>query len=202
MGLWNDRLLPRVIDVACGNAQITPYRVEALAGLSGRVLDVGFGSGTNLPHLPAEVSEVVAVEPSETAWQLSAKRRAASGADVQRSGLDGQSLMEPDASVDHAVITFALCTIPDPVAALREVRRVLRPGGQLRFLEHGLAPDAGVERWQRRLDGVQQKVFGGCHLSRDIPEIVRASGFTVDEVRGEYVPGPKPWSYGYIGRAS
>ena len=202
MGVWTDRALPHVVDRACSMPDVVPLRREALAGLRGRVLDVGFGSGTNLDLLPPQVTEVVAVEPSDEAWRMSSLRRGRSAAPVVRGGLDGERLTVRDASCDSAVVTFSLCTIPDPVRALREVRRVLRPGGELHFLEHGLAPEPGIQRWQHRIDPLQKRIFGGCHLSRDIPALLREAGFEVRDLRTEYLPGPafvKPWQHGFLG---
>ena len=204
MGWWTERVVPRITDKACGTAEIAELREQVCVGLHGRVLEIGFGSGHNLKHLPEEVESVSAVEPSEIGWLLSESRRRDSRVPVSRTGLDGQSLTEPDASFDAALTTFSLCTIPDAARALAEVRRVLRPGGRLHFLEHGLAPDAGVATWQHRLDPVQRRVAGGCHLSRDIPGLVRASGLEIETVESSYLPGPRmsrPWGYGYLGRA-
>ena len=204
MGVWTDRVLPHLIDLVLRSDEINELRAEACAGLHGRVLEIGFGSGLNLAFLPPEVTAVRAVEPSDTAWALSERRRSGSRVVVERSGLDGQRLAEPDASADSALVTFSLCTIPDPGLALAEVRRVLRPGGRLHLLEHGLAPDDPVARWQRRLDPLQQRLFGGCHLTRDVPAMLADAGFTDVEVRSQYLPGPRvgrPWSYGYLGRA-
>jgi SAM-dependent methyltransferase len=123
---------------------------------------------------------------------------------VERTGLDGQRLEAPDASYDAVLATFTLCTIPDPGAALAEVRRVLRPGGAFHFLEHGLAPDTGVVTWQHRLEPLQRRVFAGCHLTRDVPALVAAGGLDVTMLEQRYLPGPRigrPWSYGYLGRA-
>lgn len=204
MGVWTDRVLPHIVDRACSVPEIAALRREALAGLHGKVLDVGFGSGTNLPLLPATVTDVVAVEPSDEAWRMSSVRRTRSAAPVVRGDLDGEHLVEPDDSCDSAVVTFALCTIPDPVQALRELRRVLRPGGALHFLEHGLAPEPAVRRWQHRIDPFQKRLCGGCHLSRDIPALLHEAGFEVTTLRTEYLPGPgiaKPWTHGYLGVA-
>jgi len=201
---WSDRVVPHLTDVALRSREIGELRDETCSGLRGRVLEIGFGSGLNIRFYPAAVTSVAAVEPSDVGWKLSAERRAYTGVPIQRSGLDGQHLAEVDDSFDSALVTFSLCTIPDPALALSEVRRVLRPGASLHFLEHGLAPDAGVARWQRRLDPVQQRVFAGCHLSRDIPGLVGAAGLEVTELRAEYQPGPRvmrPWVHGYIGRA-
>jgi len=204
MGWWTERVVPRITDKACGTQEIAELRKQACAGLHGRVLEVGFGSGHNLSHLPAEVESVSAVEPADAGWALSEKRRQASPVPVRRTGQDGQALTESDASFDSALVTFSLCTIPDPARALAEVRRVLRPGGRLHFLEHGLAPDPGVATWQHRLDPVQRRLAGGCHLSRDIPALVAASGLEVEAVDAAYLPGPwisRPWGYGYLGTA-
>lgn len=205
MGWWTDHVVPRLADKACGTAEIAELRARVCRGLHGRVLEIGFGSGHNLAHLPPEVETVNAVEPSDAGWALSKKRRRSSSVPVSRTGLDGQALTEPDASFDSALVTFSLCTIPEPGRALAEVRRVLRPGGRLHFLEHGLAPDDRVATWQHRLDPVQRRLAGGCHLSRDIPALVRGSGLEVDELESAYLPGPRmsrPWGYGYLGQAT
>lgn len=204
MGLWAERVVPRLTDRTLSGAEVGPWRDQVCAGLHGRVLELGFGSGLNLAHYPSSVESVSAVEPSDTGWALSADRRAASRIPVHRSGLDGQRLAEPDASFDAVLSTFTLCTIPDAAQALAEVRRVLVTGGSLHFLEHGLAPDEGVVRWQRRLDPVQRRLFAGCHLSRDIVGLVEGAGLTVVDLERRYLPGPavsRPWTYGYVGRA-
>jgi SAM-dependent methyltransferase len=189
VGWYGDRVLPRLIDLACRGQQTDRLRALACAGLTGRVLELGFGSGRNLPFYPAAVTAVDAVEPNLRAWELSAARRTASPAEVRRAGLDGQSLPLTDASADVALSTWTLCTIPDVDAALTEVLRVLRPGGALHFVEHGLAPDASVQRWQRRLEPVQQRLAGGCHLTREIPDLLARNGFEVVELHREYLPG-------------
>jgi SAM-dependent methyltransferase len=136
-GLWSTRVVPRIVNVALGSARQADLRAQVCAGLTGDVVELGFGSGLNIPHYPDGVRQVTAIEPSDLAWSLSAERRQSSAVPVVRSGLDGQDLPFDDGSFDTALSTWTLCTIPDPVAALREVRRVLRPGGQLLFLEHG-----------------------------------------------------------------
>lgn len=204
MSIWSDKVIPHLTDRALRTPEIGELRAEACTGLTGRIVEIGFGSGLNLQHLPAAVESVSAVEPADAGWALSERRRAHTDVPVHRTDLDGQALSEPDATFDSALVTFSLCTIPDPAAALREVRRVLRPGGRLHFLEHGLAPDEGVARWQRRLDPVQRRLFVGCHLSRDIPALISGAGLTVEHVRTEYLSGPRamrPWTYGYLGRA-
>jgi ubiquinone/menaquinone biosynthesis C-methylase UbiE len=189
MGLYGEQVLPRVIDLACGAKQADPYRRRACAGLAGDVVEIGFGSGLNVPFYPAAVTSVAAVEPSDVAWRLASKRVAATQVDVRRSGLDGQSLPFPDDSFDAALSTWTMCTIPHIETALAELRRVLRPGGKLHFVEHGLAPDAGVARWQHRLEPLQRKLFGGCHLTRRIPQLVTDAGFSIEELDVFYEKG-------------
>ncbi len=205
MGVWEERVVPRMVDLALRTPEIGALRERVCAGLSGDVLELGMGSGLNLPHLPDAVRSLAVVEPSDLGWSLSAARRRVSAISVERVGLDGQSLAADDASYDAVLSTFTLCTIPDVGRALREVRRVLRPGGTFHFLEHGLAPQPGVARWQTRLEPVQRRVAGGCHLTRDITGLVTDAGLHVEEVHVDYVTGvrvARPWTYCSLGRAS
>lgn len=181
MGIYVEKVLPRIINVACGLKSNEPHRERVCAGLSGRVLEIGFGSGLNVPHYPDAVTSVVAVEPADTGWRLAEDRVAASAVPVERVGLDGQSIPLPDDSCDTALSTWTLCTIPDVGRALAEVRRVLKPGGTFHFVEHGLAPDAKVQKTQHRLEPIQKRVFGGCHLTRQVPDLLTAAGFTITE---------------------
>ena len=148
VGLYGDHVLPRMINCLCGLKMNDPLRERTCDGLEGDVVEIGFGSGLNIPFYPASVSRVAAVEPADIGWKLAQKRLAATQVPVERSGLDGQSLPFPDDSFDSALSTWTMCTIPDIDAALAEVRRVLKPGGKLHFIEHGLAPDEPVQRWQ------------------------------------------------------
>jgi ubiquinone/menaquinone biosynthesis C-methylase UbiE len=189
MGLYGEHVLPRIINAACGGKVVAPLRQRVCAGLAGDVLEIGFGSGLNVPFYPAAVQRVDAVEPSDVAWRLAGDRLAASPVAVHRSGLDGQSLPFEDDRFDAAISTWTLCTIPDVATALAEVRRVLKPGGELHFVEHGLAPDASVRRWQHRFEPIQKRLVGGCHLTRQIPELLAAAGFTITELDTFYEEG-------------
>jgi ubiquinone/menaquinone biosynthesis C-methylase UbiE len=189
MGIYVERVLPRIINVACGLKAVQPLRQRVCAGLEGEVVEIGFGSGHNIPHYPATVSRVAAVEPADLGWKLAEKRLRATQVPVERSGLDGQRLPFADNSFDSALSTWTLCTIPDAGAALNEVRRVLKPGGTMHFLEHGLAPDEKVRRWQHRLDPLEQRLFGGCHLTRQPVELLKAAGFEIREVDVFYEDG-------------
>ena len=189
MGLYGDHVLPRIMNVACGMSTADPLRERVCAGLSGEVVEIGFGSGLNVPFYPASVRRTAAIEPADLGWRLASDRVAASPVRVERSGLDGQALPFDDDTFDCALSTWTMCTIPDVEVALAEVRRVLRPGGTLHFVEHGLAPDESVVRWQRRLEPLQKRMFGGCHLTRRIPDLLERGGFTIRELDVFYEDG-------------
>ncbi|MFN8019424.1 MAG: class I SAM-dependent methyltransferase [Acidimicrobiales bacterium] len=202
MGWYREQLLPRLIDKTCGTGDMGRLRRGVAAGLHGTVVEVGFGSGLNVPAYPEAVERVHAVEPSDVAWAIAAKRVAASTVPIERTGLDGASLPLDDASCDAALCTFTLCTIDDVEAALAELRRVLRPGGRFHFLEHSVAPDRRVARLQHRLDPWQQRLCDGCHLTRSPVRLVQAAGFDLVEVEARY-GGPKsPWSWLVTGAAT
>ena len=189
MGIYGDHVLPRMINCLCGLKMNDPLRQRTCEGLEGEVVEIGFGSGLNIPFYPAGVSRVSAVEPADIGWKLAQKRLADAQVPVERSGLDGQSLPFPDDSFDSALSTWTMCTIPNIDVALAELRRVLKPGGRLHFMEHGLAPDEPVQRWQHRLEPVQKRVFGGCHLSRPIVPLLTNAGFTIRNVDVFYDDG-------------
>jgi ubiquinone/menaquinone biosynthesis C-methylase UbiE len=202
MGCYGEQVLPRIINVACGMKTVEPLRQRVCEGLAGEVVEIGFGSGLNVPFYPAGVTRVAAVEPADVGWKLADKRLRAASVPVQRSGLDGQSLPFPDDTYDCALSTWTLCTIPDVATALGEVRRVLKPGGTFHFVEHGLAPDEQVRRWQHRLEPVQKRVFGGCHLTRPVVDLLRSAGFTITELDVFYEDGtPKVMGANSLGIA-
>ena len=202
MGLYGEQVLPRIINVACGLKGAQPLRRRVCEGLEGDVVELGFGSGLNVPFYPDTVKRVAAVEPADVGWKLAEKRLRATSVPVERSGLDGQSLPFADNSYDAALSTWTLCTIPDVATALSEVRRVLKPGGTLHFVEHGLAPDARVRRWQHRFEPVQKKVFGGCHLTRPVVDLLTAAGFTITDLDEFYEEGaPKIMGADSLGTA-
>jgi len=200
MGFYADRLLPRVVDVALGR-HTDPVRRRVTEGLRDEVLEVGFGSGRNLPHLPAEVTRLVAVDPAVHGRKLAAKRLAASPVPVEFIGLDGQALPLADESVDHVLVTWTLCTIPDVAQALGEMHRVLRPGGSLHFVEHGRSPHPRIARRQERVSPWWGKMAGGCRLDRDIPAIISAAGFVTGEVQTYRLSSPELVSRTYEGVA-
>ncbi|GAB18006.1 putative methyltransferase [Gordonia effusa NBRC 100432] len=164
-------------------------RRRATAGLAGDVVEIGFGSGTNIDCYPPTVTAITAItaiEPSDTAWRMAVNRVADTSVPITRGGLDGQRLPFADNTFDSALSTYTMCTIADLPAAVAELRRVVKPGGTLHILEHGRAPDEKVRRWQRRLEPIQRRVGGGCHLTRDIPEILAAGGWQAVEVDRYY----------------
>lgn len=200
--LWSEQVLPRVMDVALDTAATRRLRRLALSAARGVVVELGYGSGTNLRLYPPAVESVLAVEPSAVARRLAAAKEGASAIPVRHVGLDGAALPLGDGCADTVVSTFTLCTIPDLDAALHEISRVLRPGGELLFLEHGLSERATTARWQRRLTRVQQRAFGGCHLERAIDVRIRSAGFTVPRLTRVAVPALRPLGALYLGSAT
>jgi ubiquinone/menaquinone biosynthesis C-methylase UbiE len=177
-------------------------RARVCAGLTGKVLEVGFGTGLNVRFYPPEVTTILAVEPSPVCMRLAQPRISSSHTPVEPAGLTGEHLDLPSGEIDVALSTWTLCTIPDLSAALGEIRRVLKPGGTLHFVEHGHAPDAKTARWQHRLDPLNQRLAGGCHLTRRIAESIEGAGFEMEHLDRYYSEGePKPWGYTYEGRA-
>lgn len=201
-GNWYERnVLPWLIDFACGMKSVGKQRMKVIPLAQGRVLEIGIGTGLNLPFYDTgRVVELVGVEPSLRMHRLALKRSRAARLPVEMVGITAEKLPLADAAFDTVVSTYTLCTIPDPVAALREVRRVLRPGGRLLFSEHGRAPDENVRKWQSRIQPFWSPLAGGCRLDRDIPAILKEAGFD-PKVQSMYIPGPRIVSYHYWGEA-
>jgi ubiquinone/menaquinone biosynthesis C-methylase UbiE len=203
MSAYGDHVVPRLVNFFGGMKAVAPLRGRVCAGLEGDVVELGFGSGHNAPFYPPSVKRIAAIEPADLGWKMAQDRVRATTIPVERSGLDGQSLPFPDNSFDSALSTWTLCTIPDVDAALAEVRRVLKPGGRFHFLEHGLAPDENVQVWQHRLEPFQKRIFGGCHLTRQVVPLLTAAGFTIDEVDDFYEDGsPKVVGWDSLGVAT
>ena len=203
MSFYDKYILPRVINCACATKPVMRQREKVVPRASGTVLEIGIGTGLNLPFYDsARVERVIGLDPSETSWELAGERAAHLDFPVDFIGLPAGEIPLEDASVDTVLVTFALCTIPDPVAALRGMARVLRPGGSLVFCEHGKAPDPGVHSWQNRVNPLWRVLFGGCNLNRDIPAVLDEGGFRVDSLEQSYLPGtPRFAGYNFWGRA-
>lgn len=203
MGFYDDRILPHIINVACGSDDVKEQRRRVVPLATGRVLEVGMGSGLNLPFYDRDQVELVwGLEPSDGMRRKAAPAIAASDLDVTWLGLPGEEIPLDDDSADSIVMTYTLCSITDWRTALEQMRRVLRPGGQVLFCEHGAAPDAAVLKWQRRLNPIWKAVAGGCHLDRPIVSCLEEAGFEIDAVDAEYRGAPKAASFTYSGTAS
>jgi SAM-dependent methyltransferase len=200
---WYERhVLPYLIDLACGVPPVARQREKVVPLAQGRVLEIGIGTGLNVPFYdPRRVTRITGVDPALRMHRLAQKRIAKAGLDVDLIGLSAEKLPADDASFDTIVCTYTLCTIPDPAAALAEMRRVLKPGGKLLFSEHGRAPDARTASWQTRLQPYWSKLAGGCMLDRDIPLLLRDAGFS-STVQSRYLPGPRFVSFHYWGEAT
>jgi ubiquinone/menaquinone biosynthesis C-methylase UbiE len=202
MRVYDRYILPHLIDFACGMGAVMKARSQLVPLAQGRVLEIGIGSGLNLGFYdPQRVEVVVGVDPSAAMQRLARERAARCQVPVEMIALELGQIQAADASFDDIVCTFTLCTIPDAISALREMRRVLKPGGRLLFCEHGLAPDLPVVRWQKRLTPLWKPLAGGCHLDRDIPALIGSGGFHIRELSTGYLKGPKPMTYVYRGWA-
>jgi ubiquinone/menaquinone biosynthesis C-methylase UbiE len=199
---WYERnLLPYLLDLSCSVSPLRKQRMKVIPQAQGKVLEIGIGTGLNMPFYDlARVKLIVGVDPALRMHRLAHKRSQQAGLDVKIIGLSAERIPVDDASFDTVVCTYTLCTIPDPIAALREMRRALKPGGKLLFSEHGKSPDANVLKWQTRLQPYWMKVSGGCRLNRDIPSLLKDAGFDSD-VQSLYIPGPKILSFHYWGEA-
>ncbi len=201
MNLYDRWVLPPILDLVMRQPPLQKYRREVVAAATGRVLEVGVGSGLNFPLYDKRVEIVFGIDPSPRLLAIARRRAAAAG--VRAEFLRGSASAIPlgDNAMDTVVMTWTLCSIPDPVAALREMRRVLKPHGQLLFVEHGLSPESGIERWQQRLTPIWRHVAGGCHLDRKMDDLIRSAGFDILRLRTEYAKGPRPMTYMYLGCA-
>jgi ubiquinone/menaquinone biosynthesis C-methylase UbiE len=198
MGMYRSRVLPHLMNAAMRSDENDEIRSRVCANLEGTVVEIGFGSGLNVPHYPADVQTVHAVEPLERSIALASQRIDASHVDIQHAGLDGERLELPSACADAVLSTWTLCSIPDVDAALAEIRRVLKPGGALHFVEHGISPDPKVARNQGRVEPITKPFLGGCHLTRDIPDLLAGAGFVIDSMT-TYQHPKEPKIFGSLG---
>ena len=201
MGFYERHLLPRFIDLAMRNKEVKRYRRKLIPGAAGRVLEIGGGSGLNLPYYTGAVSQLYTLDPSAPLVRMARRKLAQAAVPAELLLGSAEEIPLADASIDTVVSTWTLCSIPDVAKALREARRVLKPGGSLLFVEHGHAPDPGVAAWQRRIEPLWKPLAGGCHLTRRIDQLIRTAGFAISGLENEYLKGPRPLTYTYCGRA-
>jgi len=201
MGIYERWLLPPLLDLVMRNEEATRFRLKTIPAARGRVLEIGSGSGLNLPFYGAAVTRLFALDPSRPLLNMAGRKRPPAGFPVEFLELSAEEIPLQSRSIDTVVTTWTLCTVPDAAKALHEARRVLKPGGTLLFAEHGLAPDPAVERWQRRINPLWHRVAGGCNLDRPIDHLIREAGFEILELENEYAKGPRPFSYTYRGSA-
>lgn len=203
MNLYDRLVLPYLIDWACGIKPVQMQRAKLVPRARGRVLEIGMGTGRNLPFYDnSKLTSLSGLDPAAQMHAKARRRMREAGLKVDLLTLSAEKIPIADASFDTVVSTYTLCSIADPVAALREMRRVLKPGGHLLFCEHGAAPDPAVRRWQDRLTPLWKPIAGGCHLNRDIPALLAAGGFRVEDMETMYLPGPRPLTYNFWGSAA
>jgi ubiquinone/menaquinone biosynthesis C-methylase UbiE len=201
MGFYNDFILPKLINLAMRNKELRPFRERVIGAAEGRVLEIGVGSGMNLPFYRAPVREVLALEPAPRLLTMAKSASRTTAIPVNFLEASAEAIPLDEHSVDTVVTTWTLCTIPNASRALAEMRRVLRPGGAFLFVEHGRAPEAGVARWQDRLDPFWSYLAGGCHLNRKVDDLVAAAGFRIETLQNPRSPGPRTHTYLYEGCA-
>ena len=204
MNFYDKYILPSFLNCACGSKPIKYQRSKVVPMAEGVVLEVGIGSGLNIPYYDSsKVNRVIGLDPSEALNAMAKKVAADKGLEVEFILSGAESIPLPDNHVDTVLVTYTMCTIPDALSANKEMRRVLKPGGKLIFCEHGLAPDGGVAKWQARIDPYWEKIAGGCHLNRDIPQLIQAAGFEIQSMEQMYLPStPKFAGYNYWGVAT
>jgi ubiquinone/menaquinone biosynthesis C-methylase UbiE len=203
MGFYGKHILPRLLDIACGMSPVRQQRAKIVPRAEGLVLEIGLGTGLNLPHYDAgRVDRVIGLEPAGEMLARAQGRIAEAPFAVESLALEGENIPLETASVDTVLVTYTLCTIPGVEAALGQMRRVLRPGGRMLFCEHGVAPDEAVRRWQRRIGPLWKRAFGGCRLDRDIPALIRGAGFEIEDMETMYLPNaPRFAAFNYWGAA-
>jgi ubiquinone/menaquinone biosynthesis C-methylase UbiE len=201
MGVYQEHILPHLINLAMRNRQLVPYRQRVISGAEGRVLEIGVGSGLNLPFYSQNVREVIGLEPSRKLLDLARGVEQPGLPQVQFISGSAEAIPLESGNVDTVVTTWTLCSIPDATHALREMHRVLKPSGHLLFVEHGRAPDPNVVWWQDRLTPIWRRIGGGCHLNRAIDSLIESAGFKFDRFDTGYMSGPKPMTFMYEGSA-
>lgn len=202
MGFYDKRILPKVVHFTCGQKPAMKQRAKVVPLAAGRVLEIGIGSGLNIPFYdPSKVTHLWGVDPSREMWAIAERSAEAHQLEAEFIETGAENIPLDRHAADTVVMTYTLCTVPEPVPALEEIRRVLKPGGRLLFCEHGEAPDASVRHWQRRLNPIWRYLGGGCNLNRRVPELLRQSGFVCDDLQTMYIPGWKPACFNYWGTA-
>lgn len=202
MTLYSKYILPTAVHFTCGLKPNMRQREKVVPNARGRVLEIGIGSGLNLPFYDAtKVTKVWGLDPSPEMTRMAQRTASSLAFEVEFIGLPGEQIPLEDNSVDTVLVTYTLCTIPDTTPALRQMVRVLRPGGDLIFCEHGAAPDASVRRWQDRLNPIWKRFGGGCNLNRPIPALIETGGFRITALETMYIPGWRPASFNYWGTA-
>ena len=202
MTFYERYCLPRLLDLACGVRPVRRQRDKIVPLARGEVLEVGIGTGLNLPHYRAEqIERIWGLDPATQMNRTTRKRLCGTGLDLELLALSAERIPVENDRFDTVVLTYTLCSIPAPVTALREMKRTLRPGGRLLFCEHGLAPEPSIARWQRRLTPAWRRIAGDCHMDRDVPALLDAAGFKVDDLQQGYIPGPRVLTYNYWGEA-
>jgi ubiquinone/menaquinone biosynthesis C-methylase UbiE len=201
MGFYQTRILPHLVNLAMRNRDLLPYRERVISAAEGRVLEIGIGSGLNLPFYPPQAREIIGLEPSPQLLAMSRNAARQSGAPVTFIEASAEAIPLDDRSIDTVVTTWTLCSIPAALQALAEMRRVLKPNGHLLFVEHGQSPDRKVRKWQDWLTPAWKQIGGGCHLNRPIRTLIENAGFGIAEIEIGYIKGPNPMTYLYQGRA-
>ncbi len=201
-GYYNEHILPHLINLSMRHRRLQPYRERVLSSAEGRVLEIGIGSGLNLPFYGSRVEQILGLDPGARLLEMARGRADRSKQPVTFVAGSAEAIPLDDRSVDTVVTTWTLCSIPDALGALKEMRRVLKPGGQLLFVEHGLAQENNIQRWQNRLTPLWKKIGGGCHLNRPIRTLIESAGLNITQLKTGYMKGPKPMTFLYEGRAT